>query len=551
MQNQFFKPALLVSALLTVLAGNVAEAANHREAPLTALDEKADITDFFAFVSYDKPDKVTLILNVDPLLEPANGPNYFPFDPEIVYAIKVDNNHDAVEDVVFEFRFKTQTRLPDVFTSFVGAGAGINAPGNSPPPVAPGTPIVPPAITALDGPGSEGLSLRQNYGVTIKKREGVGFKTVLHTGEDVNGKVLFAVPSNVGPRTMPAYSALARQGIYDLDKGIKVFTGTADDPFWIDLGAAFDSLNFRDAVGPGVLSAAQDASYTNIAADDVAGYNVNTIAIEVPKALLTSGGKTYPATDARAVIGTWGTTSRPKVKLYSYKPGRKALVSRSVVQIQRMGNALFNELLIGTGYKDKFSMSQPKDDKQFANFALDPLLARVLNAITQGQLKIPAPPRIDLLPLVRYVAPICPGCTTEQSKGPIADLLRLNTGIAPTPAKNRSRLGAVGGDLGGYPNGRRVSDDVLDISGRAVAGVLAGPPFSNSPLNSRIGDGVNSNDVLLSGNLPVCRLGAKRTRQPPYRSGRAGLHGQYRTELCAVSSPSTGAGQKDLAALPF
>jgi Domain of unknown function (DUF4331) len=191
MLRPIFKFNLILSALLAGSISATALGANHREAPLTALDSKADITDFFAFVSYDNPDKVTLILNVDPLQEPANEPHYFPFDPEIVYAIRVDNDHDAVEDVVFEFRFKTQTRLPNVFTGFVGAGIGVNVPANSPSPVAPGTPIVPPAITALDGPGSQGLSLRQHFSVTMKKkRRGDEFRTVFQKQEDGYGKSL-------------------------------------------------------------------------------------------------------------------------------------------------------------------------------------------------------------------------------------------------------------------------------------------------------------------------------------------------------------------------
>src|SRR6202012_4564855 len=142
-------------------------ASSHREAPITALDHPADITDFYAFVSYDHPDRVTFIMNVDPFLEPSNGPNYFPFDPNVLYQIKVDNNYDARADVTFNIRFKTEIRAPQVFTGFVGAGNGINAPANSPAPVAPGAPIVPPAITALDGTGSAGLSLRQTYTVSI------------------------------------------------------------------------------------------------------------------------------------------------------------------------------------------------------------------------------------------------------------------------------------------------------------------------------------------------------------------------------------------------
>jgi len=485
-----------LSLALTLAVATGVQAANHREAPLTALDHKADITDFFAFVSYDDPSKVTLILNVDPLLEPSNGPNYFPFDPEILYAIRVDNNHDAVEDLRFEFRFTTEIRAPGVFTGFVGAGNGIRAPANSPAPIAPGTLLIPPAITALDGPGSEGFSLRQRYSVTlVRGKERVELASNL-----------IAVPTNVGPRTMPDYAGLVAQGVYKLDEGIQVFSGTVDDPFWIDLGAAFDSLNFRNlpkGTGfPGVLTKEQDADdQRNFASDDVAGFNVNAIAIEVPIALLTVDGKTHPANDPLATIGTWGTTARPQAKVFQ-RPGEPAAYFGRLTQIQRMGNPLFNELIIGTGDKDKFSMSLPKDDKQFANYALDPLLARVLNAIYKEALPIPAPPRTDLLPLVTYMPPIAAPGTPA---GPVADLLRLNTGIPATPAEKRSRLGLLAGDAAGFPNGRRVSDDVTDIAARAVVGVLAGGQFGSFPHNS-IGDGVNANDVPYWENFPYVGL---------------------------------------------
>lgn len=494
MPRVFTRTCLSLALSLTVAA--TGHAANHREAPLTALDHKADITDFYAFVSYDDPSKVTLILDVDPLLEPSNGPNYFPFDPEIVYAIRVDNNHDAVEDLRFEFRFATEIRAPGVFTGFVGAGNGISAPLNSPAPVSPGTPLIPPAITALDGPGSEGLSLRQRYSVTLVRGNQ---RTEL-------ARDLIAVPTNVGPRTMPDYKSLARQGVYQLGRGIRAFAGTVDDPFWIDLGAAFDSLNFRalpNGTGvPGVLTPAQDADDKhNFASDDVAGFNVNAIAIEVPITLLTYDGKHHAASDPLATIGTWGTTSRPQLKLYR-RPGESAALSARLTQIQRMGNPLFNELIVGTGDKDKFSMSQPRNDAQFASYALDPLLARVLNAIYADALPIPAPPRTDLLPLVTYMPPIAAPGTPA---GPVADLLRLNTGIPPTVAEKRSRLGLLAGDAAGFPNGRRLSDDVTDIAARAVVGVLAGPPFSGPPHNL-IGDGVNANDVSYQETFPYLAL---------------------------------------------
>ena len=458
--------AALLSAFMAAPAPVIA--ASHREAPLTSLDHPADITDFFAFVSYDDPGKVTFILNVDPLLEPANGPNYFPFDPEVLYTIKIDNDYDAQEDVSFEFRFQTEIRAPGVFTSFVGAGGGI-------------PPLIPPAVTALDGPNSAGLSLRQNYTVTMVKGYGAD---AVRTDLTPQSQKLFAVPSNVGPRTMPNYPALAKQGIYNLANGVRVFAGTADDPFYIDLGATFDSLNFRPGATTGgttpLLSAFDDLMTTNTSADTLSGYNVNTIAIEVPRSLITLQNK--------PTIGTWGATYRQATTVRSAGPNEG---SGDWVQVQRMANALINEVVIGTGDKDKWSRAQPKDDAQFAAYALDPVLPRVINAVFG--LQVPAAPRVDLLPLVQYL-PIISG-DPSLPKGPVADLLRLNTSIPATAASQRSRLGVLGGDSAGYPNGRRVSDDVTDISLRVVAGALAGMSY-------RLGDGVNTNDVGYQETFP-------------------------------------------------
>jgi hypothetical protein len=483
-----FNPYIACLLATLMLAPPVTFGASHREAPITALDEKADITDVYAFVSYDNPNNVTLILDVDPLLEPSNGPNYFPFDPGVLYAIRIDNNNDAVEDIVFEVRFETEIRRPEVFTGFVGVGNGVVAPANAPPPLGPGTPIIPPAITALDGPGSQGLNLRQRYTITMVKN---GVRTQLN---NQSGQPLFAVPSNVGPRTMPNYPALAQQGIYNLGSGMRVFAGTVDDPFWIDVGAAFDTLNFRAAAGGGVLSPAMDASdNTNFAPDQLSGFNVNTIAIELPKAMLTRTGVNEPSTSPAATIGVFATTARQRLTVR--RAPLPAETSGAFSQIQRMGNPLINELLIGTGFKDRWSMSQPKDDQQFANMLLDPLLARVFNAAFG--INIPPPPRTDLLPLVQYRPPIAAPGTPN---GPVADLLRLNTGVPPTGAGARRRLGVLAGDMAGYPNGRRLSDDVLDISARAVAGVF-NPNFNVSP-NNRLGDGVNTNDRVYQETFP-------------------------------------------------
>src|SRR5215470_16649243 len=272
---------------LMVLAPASVFASSHREAPISALDHSADVTDWYAFVSYDHPDRVTMILNVDGFLEPSNGPNYFPFDPNVRYVMNVDNNHDGLTDISFQFRFNTEIRQPGVFTGFVGSIGGF------------------PPITSLSGPGSEGLSLRQTYTVTMIKN---GVATDL-TG----GNTLYAVPSNVGPLTMPQYQTLFNQGIYDLGKGVRVFAGTVSDPFFIDLGAAFDSLNFRMGVG-GILPAAEDADDThNYAPDAVAGYNVNSIVLEVPITMLTVDGQLHGANDKDAVIGTYGETERQRI----------------------------------------------------------------------------------------------------------------------------------------------------------------------------------------------------------------------------------------------
>ncbi|MGH9176015.1 MAG: DUF4331 domain-containing protein, partial [Vicinamibacterales bacterium] len=397
MNRRFARLAVGITATVCAL-GLQLTASNHREAPITALDPKADITDLYAFRSYGEggTPKVTLILCVDPLLEPGNGPNWFPFDDEILYEIKIDNDHDAREDITLQFRFETEQRLPSLFQVYAGIGdSGAAAPANSPPPVAPGTLIVPPQITSFTSPG---LGQRQRYSVTAFG----GNQRFDLTATD--GRRLFAVPTNVGPRTMD-YDALFSQGSFDLPGGIKVFAGTTDDPFWIDLGAAFDTFNLRATVAPGVLSAAQDAALENFAPDTVSGYAVNTIAIEIPVALLTRTGRVEPATSPAATLGVWATTSRPRV---SVRQSNRGVPDRSGLfrQVQRIGNPLINELIIGTGSKDRFSMDAPANDVQFAPFFADPSLPRVLNALTGGVLAIPAPPRLDLRPLVQYVAPI-------------------------------------------------------------------------------------------------------------------------------------------------
>jgi len=518
--------SFLAVAAITVpfLGRGGIQASSHREAPITALDPTADITDVWAFRSYDayghdtKTPSVTMIMAVNPFEEPANGPNWFPFDPKILYQIHVDNDQDGRDDIVFQIRFSSQYQLPTVPVALAGftSSSGGTAPG------------VPPQITSFDNPG---LNLRQTYTVTMIKN---GEATSIVNSD---GSPFYAVPANAGPRTMK-YADLYAAGTYtETNKGISVFSGTVDDPFFIDLGATFDTVNLRLLEGgapggtgvPGVLSASEDAANKNFASDTVSGYAVDAIAIQVPIAMLTRTGKVEPATSPNATIGIWGSTSRPEESIHraSYSQPSHGLWGsnsrpQSMVkpaafteswnggssdrysQVQRLGNPLINELIIGIGTKDYWSMSQPVNDSQFASFDLDPVIVSVIDSLysvlAPGALNSPPAPRTDLLPLVEYLPPIA---ATGTPTGPVADLLRLNTGVAPTDPSKASRLGLLAGDGAGYPNGRRLADDVVDITLRvAVGGVLAGNKCGSTHTtscnvfpNNVLGDGVNVNDV--------------------------------------------------------
>jgi hypothetical protein len=453
------------------------------------LDPKADLVSLFAFRGYEvgpAPD-VTMILTVEPLLEPARGHGSHLFDPEIVYAINIDNDNDALADVTFEFRFTTEVRLPDHFAALLGVGAGgALAPANSPPPIDPGTPVVPPRIATLDAPG---VGLRQSYRVTVIRD---GIVTDLSAGQTP-----FALPPDVGPRTMD-YGALFDAAVHALGANTRVFAGAVDDPSWVDRGGALDTFNTSKA--PPVLSPAEDAALVNLASDGSSGFDANAIAISVPVTLLTRTASIEPPSSVAAAIGVWATTARPRTKSLPNEPGGLPVLSADVVQVGRIGNPLVEELLLGTGARRTFGMEQPVNDGRFLGFFQDPTLARMLNALFGGAMAIPSPPRTDLLPLLTYAPPIA---AVGTPPGPVADLLRLNTGVAPTLPGSMNRLGLLGGDAAGFPNGCRVVDDAFDVMLRLVAGgVLAGGSFGTSPINSRLGDGVNVNDVAFRTTFP-------------------------------------------------
>ncbi|HWW79718.1 MAG TPA: DUF4331 domain-containing protein [Steroidobacteraceae bacterium] len=472
---KLFVPLLATFALAWDIP---AEGASHREAPLIALDPTADNTDVYAFVSYDAANlarapadrRVTFILNVIPGQDPSDGPNYFNFDDEVRYAINIDNDRDGkADDIVYEFHFKTENRP-------VVAVGDLTSPlpylGN------PHIPIgVLQGITALDGPGSEGLTRRQTYSVTEIRR---GKRTELFSG-----RTLIAVPSNVGPATMPDYPALAAQGTYSDDAtGIRVFAGQRAETFYIDLGAVFDTLNLRRYL-PALTGPGEDSDNVNpFGVNRFSGFNISTIAIEVPITRITNDRKPV-ATTNNPVIGVFANTARQKVRVLG-QPGEPADEDGPFVQVSRMANPLVNELIITTPFKDGWNATKPENEANFQAFYQNPVVATELNLVFNVPIVpingSPANSRTDLMSLLlKYPGQALNGTNCGQ---PCAELLRLDLSVPPTAPENQSRLGAaLSTDPAGYPNGRRPNDDVTDITVRVVGGT--------NYINAHIGDGVN------------------------------------------------------------
>jgi len=308
---------------------------------------------------------------------------------------------------------------------------------------------------------------------------------IFDTASDGGGRPLIAVPSNVGSRTMPNYDALAAQGIFDLGGGIRVFAGQRKETFYIDLGSTFDTLNFRR--NPPVLSDAEDADDTldPFGLNDFQELNISTIAIEIPLSVLPAN------------VGMYASTSRQKLEVRKTTGGSGN--AGPFVQVARMANPLVNELIIGTGVKDRWNATDPATEAQFIGFYQTPRLASVLN-LAFG-IPVPPTPRNDLVAVLLKYAGQNPGTCTNAN--PCAELLRLDLTVPPTPAADQRRLtvlahdenGNPTPDFAGWPNGRRPNDDVTDIAIRVVAGVLVPGPTAGFPHN-RLGDGVNFSAVL-------------------------------------------------------
>jgi len=457
--------AVAAVAAATVLVGSLAGlgpaasvASSHREAPLIASDPAADNTDLYAFVSPERPGYVNLIANWIPFEEPNGGPNFYPFATDAAYNINVDSDGDAKADAVFRWTFKNVDKR----------GTNTFLYNNGP-------------VTSFD---DENLLFKQTY--TLESSfNGGPFKTRISNAP--------VAPSRIGAASMPDYQKLRDQATVQLKGGWKLFAGQADDPFFLDL-RVFDLLYGGDLSETGQ--------------DTLAGYNVNTLALQVPFKDVALGG------DAKRnpVIGVWTTTDRNR---YRVTGQTNPQLGNDRVQVSRLGNPLVNEVVVPAGLKDAFNSISPDKDA-----GIPAVVKRVTNPelpkLIEGIYGVPAPktPRNDLVEI--YLTGI-----TTKANGPIkadlnsqlnnkdvsanqfrpSEMLRLNLGVPVAAAPNR--LGVLGGDLQGFPNGRRLSDDVVDISVQAVEGAAQSGKLVQALAT---GDKVDANDNNFTGAFPYVAL---------------------------------------------
>ena len=453
-------PGLMALALTGITAS--ASASSHREAPAISVDPTADNTDLYAFRDPNYPTNIVFIANWIPMEEPAGGPNFWHFGENIRYEINIDNDGDGIEDVSYRFLFTQHVRRGDTYTYNDGP---------------------------IEGTDAKAWINDQNlivyYTYTVDKIIG---PTISATGSAITriGDGLLELPNNVGPKSFPdSYETAsgAGGGVYTMDNNVQVFAGPRRDPFFADLGVIFDLVNYR----PGTLPGDHGGGVNTLA-----GYNCHTIAISVPIEQLTKSG-TVPQFiyDPDSIIGVWSSTWRLQNRTLSTAGG--SAESGNWVQVSRLGNPLINEVVVPRSMKDQFNATYPRDDAQYAAAVLDPEVPKLLNALF-GIVSPPAP-RNDLTNLVLGF----PGLTRRPGEV-IADELRLNVSVYPTPSASASRLGLLANDIGGFPNGRRLADDVVDIELRVLAGVLV-DGFNVSP-NNALGDGVDGPDAPYLTGMP-------------------------------------------------
>ena len=442
---------------------------SHREAPEISKDPVADGTDTYAFVSPEKPGSVVLIANFIPLQKPDSGPNFFEFGDDVLYEIHVSNAGTSEADVTFQFRFRTEIRNPDTFLYNTGPISSIS---------------------------DENWNRPQFYSVTRV----VGGKT------RVLAERVPCPPVNVGPRSTPNYAALGAQAVRALPHGMRVFAGQRADAFHVDLGSIFDL---------GALRPFNEAHLISMPAMDgrnaVQSYNVHSIALEVPIRELTRDGSVpSDPLDPASTIGVWATASRQKSRVFDRKSGTFQDMG-PWKQVSRLGNPLFNEVIVPMSRKDKWNSRKPQGDKAFEKLVYRPELAGLLPVLYPGvfpNLAAYDKDRADLHAVLLTGIPdgVVPGFANYTGPVP-ADMLRLNVAIPPSAEENS--LGLVAGDAAGFPNGRRIGDDVVTIELRAVAGLtipLVDPAFTPDGAAAAVEDGTTDTNAPLLDVFPFLGL---------------------------------------------
>src|SRR4051794_37908126 len=464
------KYALVAALAALAIAVPLSLGSSHREAPLISMDPTGDNTDVYAYTAQDAPGKLTIVANWIPFEDPAGGPNFYRFDDNARYYLNIDNTGEGVPDVRYLFDFNTKVRNPNSFLYGLGG-----------------------PITSLH---DSDLNVLQTYRLTRET-----YKNGKLVSSKVLGKGLPTPPNNVGPKTIPNYDPIAQAAVRTLKGGAKVFAGQRDDPFYASLGRIFDTINLTGAglgnMGGGV--------------DDLAGYAVHSTILQVPEAAVTRDHKPVSGPDAgNAVVGVWSTTERQTLKVSSHGSGRYQ-------QISRLGNPLVNEAIIPLGQKDRFNRTTPdRDATLYGKYVVAPELAKVLNALFD--VGAPEKNRTDIVQAVLQGIPGLNAFPGKNAKTP-TDTIHINLGTPPS--MNPSRLGVLGGDNAGYPNGRRLTDDVIDIDLQVIAGALKG---NNVPL----GDGVDQNNVPFLAQFPY--VAAPR----PGANPAAGYGSQLKTKLAGT-----------------
>ena len=459
----------LSAALLagTLIASAPAGASSHREAPMIAGDPYADLTDVYAFVSADKPDSVTLIMNAIPYEDPMGGPNYYQFDPKVRYQLHIAQAGHNEADITYSVEFQTTVKNPNTFLYQVGPYAKA---------------------------GDPNLNVQQTATVT---------KIVRGVGESVIGTNLPVQPVNIGPHSNPPQingmdSGNSSSGISGTNEVSALqngegwfYAGQRGDPFFLDLGV-FDLLALRpfDSLHKVVpLSNTEGVNSFN-------GFNVHSIAFQIPITLLTTDGQPAKADGSNSIIGVWATTWRRQTRVLS-QSGFGDNQTGDWVQIERLGNPLVNEVVVPLGVKDHFNASPPSADAQFLPAVLNPELPGLINGLYG--VPVPPEPRNDLVTI--FLTGI-PGLN-QPPNVQASEMLRLNMGIPPTADVGKgNRMGVLGGDNAGFPNGRRPEDDVVDIAIQAMAGATPLTPDFNKAPNNVLGDGVNQSAQPFNSGFP-------------------------------------------------